>query len=103
MAQLLKVDEWQSGSGRWYVADVHTWTGWRECADVLGAETLEDYIELLKVKYNATIYGTIGVRDEEPANVLFNWSKDDYKNAHQFKLDVNRIARKRNYLVERRF
>ena len=44
-------------------------------------------------------HGTIGVRDNEPANVMFNWPKTDYKNAHQFKLDVNRIARKKNYLV----
>ena len=99
MAVILKVDEWKGASGNWYVADVHTWTGWRECADILGAETLEDYIELLKTKYKATVCGTIGVRDEEPANVLFKWPQSEYKNAHQFKLDVNRIARKKNYLV----
>ena len=46
---LLKVDEWKSPSGHYYVADVHTWTGWRECADVLGADTLEDYIHLLEI------------------------------------------------------
>ena len=103
MSQILKVDEWQSASSKWYVADVHTWTGWRECADVLDARTLEDYIELLKTKYKATIYGTIGVEDAEPANVLFSWNADQYKNAHQFKLDVNRIARKKNYMVERSF
>ena len=103
MATVLKVDEWKSGSGHWYVADVHTWTGWRECADVLGADTLEDYIHILETKYKATVHGTIGVKDEEPANVLFNWPMSDYKNAHQFKLDVNRIARKKNYLVERSF
>ena len=99
MAVVLKLDEWKSASGKWYVADVHTWTGWRECADVLGAETLEDYISILKTKYKATIHGTIGVADEEPANVLFNWPQSEYKNAHQFKLDINRIARKKNYLV----
>ena len=99
MSVVLKVDEWKSASGNWYVADVHTWTGWRECADVLDAETLEDYIDILKTKYKATIYGTIGVRDEEPANVMFSWPQSEYKNAHQFKLDVNRIARKKNYLV----
>ena len=99
MATVLKVDEWQSASKHWYVADVHTWTGWRECADVLGADTLEDYIDILETKYKATVHGTIGVRDEEPANVLFNWPSTDYKNAHQFKLDVNRIARKKNYLI----
>ena len=103
MSQVLKVDEWKSASGRWYVADVHTWTGWRECADVLGAETLEDYIKILEIKYKATIHGTIGVKNEEPANVMFNWDSDQYKYAHQFKLDVNRIARKKNYIVERSF
>ena len=99
MATVLKVDEWKSPSGCWYVADVHTWTGWRECADILGVDTLEDYINLLETKYHAIIHGTIGVANEEPANVMFNWPKEDYKNAHQFKLDVNRIARKKNYLV----
>ncbi len=99
MAVILKVDEWKSPSDHYYVADVHTWTGWRECADILGAETLEDYIHLLETKYKATIHGTIGMKGEEPANVLFNWPASDYKNAHQFKLDVNRIARKKNYLV----
>lgn len=103
MAQVLKVDEWQSPSGRWYVADVHTWTGWRECADILGAETLVDYIDILYNKYNATISGTIGVKNEEPANVLFSWPAEEYRYAHQFKLDVNRIARKKNYVVERSF
>jgi len=99
MATILRVDEWQSASKYWYVADIHTWTGWRECADVLGANTLEDYIQLLETKYHAIVHGTIGVKDEEPANVLFNWPSTDYKNAHQFKLDVNRIARKKNYLI----
>lgn len=93
---LLKVDEWQSPSEKWYVADIHTWTGWRECADVLGAETLEDYINLLETKYKATVHGTIGVIER---NIMFNWTPDLYEYAHQFKLDVNRIARKKNYLV----
>lgn len=103
MAQVLKVDEWQSPTGCWYVADVHTWTGWRECAEILGVDTLDDYINVLTDKYKATIHGTIGVRNEEPANVMFNWPKELYKYAHQFKLDINRIARKKNYLVERSF
>ena len=30
---------------------------------------------------------------------FFNWPANDYKNAHQFKLDINRIARKKNYLI----
>ena len=99
MSQILKVDEWKGASGYWYVADVHTWTGWRECADVLGAETLEDYISILKNKYKATVHGMIGIKNEEPANVMFNWPSTDYKDAHQFKLDINRIARKKWYMV----
>lgn len=99
MGTILKVDEWQGGSKNWYVADVHTWTGWRECADVLGAESLEEYIDILEKKYKATVHGTIGVKDNEPANVMFSWAPNEYKNAHQFKLDVNRIARKKKYEV----
>ena len=103
MGVILKVDEWKGASGYWYVADVHTWTGWRECADVLGVGTLDEYITILHSKYCATIYGTIGTKNEESANVLFSWPEDLYRYAHQFKLDINRIARKKNYLVERSF
>lgn len=92
---ILKLDEWKGASGRWYVADVHTWTGWRECADVLDAKTLEDYIDILINKYKATVDGIIGTK-----SLLFSWPKQDYKNAHQFKLDVNRIARNKKYMVE---
>jgi len=31
---------------------------------------------------------------------MFSWAPNEYKNAHQFKLDVNRIARKKGYMVE---
>lgn len=99
MATVLKVDEWKGASGFWYVADVHTWTGWRECANILDAETYEDYVSILENKYHATVHGGIGWDGREYANVMFNWPNSDYKNAHQFKLDINRIARKKNYLV----
>ena len=99
MAQILKIDEWQGNSKNWYVADVHTWTGWRECADVLGAESLEDYIYILENKYKATIHGTLGMVNDEPVNIIFSWPPTAYKNAHQFKLDVNRNARKKGYMV----
>ena len=62
---LLKVDEWKTPSGHYYVADVHTWSNWRACAEVLGVkDSISDFIKLLENK-----------------------------------LDVNRIARKKNYLV----
>ena len=97
MSQILKVDEWQSASKHWFVADVHTWTGWREMADVLDAETQEDFINLIRNKYNAII------EIVRPEFISFWWSASNYKDAHQFKLDVNRIARKKNYMVERSF
>ena len=95
MSQLLKVDEWDSVSGRWYVADVKTWTGWRTMARTFGISDVEQFIELLKEKYNAEIMSY------NPNNDLLLFSFNKYKNAHQLKLDVNRIARKQNIQVEK--
>ena len=97
MAQVLKVDEWQAGR-RWYVADVTTWTGWREMAKVLNAPELSDFIDLLRNKYGAEDVSYL--KYDDGTDLLQFWSYD-YKKIHQLKLDVNRIARKTNYLVER--
>lgn len=97
MAQVLKVEEWQAGR-RWYVADVSTWTGWKEMAKVLGTPALSDFVALLKRKY-----GVEEVRyteHEDGTDLLIFWSYD-YRKIHQLKLDVNRIARKTNYMVEK--
>ena len=102
MAQILKLTEWQDPTKYWHVADVHTWTGWRECADVLGAESFEDYLNILIVRYKANVRKIVEYDDKQTL-IIFNWAPENYKNAHQFKLDVNRIARKKNYLVERSF
>jgi len=96
---VLKVDEWQSASKRWRVADIHTWTNWRAMADVLDVD-FEGFKELLITKYGATIEDFIEYEDKDS---LLIFSFIEYKGAHQLKLDVNRIARKKNYLVERRF
>jgi hypothetical protein len=96
MGTLLKVDEWKSGLQRWYVADVHTWTNWRACAEVLDVElTVEAFTDYLRTKYNAVVDHYL----EEKDFLMFYWTLDNYKNAHQFKLDVNRIARKKDYQV----
>ena len=93
---LLKVDEWKGGSRNWYVADVHTWTNWRACAEVLCDEAIiDEFIHFIESKYHAII----DLYDSDKDFLMFHWSNDDYKNAHQFRLDVNRIARKKNYLV----
>ena len=93
MSQILKVDGWKSASKHWLVADVHTWTDWHAMADVLDAETQEDFISLIRNKYNAII------EIVRPEFILFWWPESNYKDAHQFKLDVNRIARKKGYMV----
>ncbi len=96
---ILKVDEWQDPTHKWHVADVHTWATWRHIADVLDLKTIEDYVHCLTNKYNATNVKVIKY-DEENSLVLANWAHDAYKHAHQFKLDVNRIARKKQYEVK---
>ena len=99
MGKVLVVEEWKGGSRRWYVADTHTWTNWRACADIFDVDTIEDYIDILENKYHAVIHKILKDADEEPLNVIFSWPQDNYRDAHQFKLDVNRIARKKSYLV----
>lgn len=96
MGQLLKVEEWESVHN-WYVADVKTWTGWHGIAKVLGAKDIEEFIEILKGKYK------VDYCRYNPSNdlLIFYFYSNNYKNAHQLKLDVNRIARKQNIQVEK--
>ena len=98
MATLLKVDEWQSPTGHWYVADVHTWASWHEIADILDVDTIDEYISILTEQYHANIVNVCEYEDK-PELIIFKWEKSNYRFAHQFKLDVNRIARKKNYLI----
>ena len=99
MAQILRVEEWQSPTKRWYVADTHTWTNWRALAAIFDL----DYEGLLKKLVN--VYGASIDRfieyDNQDSLLIFSFL--EYKGAHQFKLDVNRIARKKNFLVEKQF
>jgi len=99
---ILKVEEFQGASGRWYVSDVHTWTGWQKCAELLGAPTLEGFLAILETKYDATIESVVKYEQQSPL-IIFSWDRDQYKKAHQFKLDVNRIARQKKFEVERAF
>ena len=95
MEQILKVKEWQGGSGNWYVGDVDTWTGWHSIAEMFGVD-MNGYIDMLVEKYHALV--------EIPENdfILFYWTKDNHKDAHQFFLDINRIARNKGWKVEKK-
>jgi len=98
MAQILRVDEWKSASKRWFVADVHTWTGWDELADVFSARDLDVLIDILTDRYFAVIDAIIHYEDK-PTLIIFYWPEDDYAHAHKFKLDVNRLARQKGIII----
>ena len=97
--QVLRVEEWQSPAGFWRVADTHTWTSWRAIAEIFETD-LEGLKKILIDKYKATIDKYIEYPDKDS---LLIFSFKEYKNAHKLKLDVNRIARKKNFLVEKSF
>ena len=100
MSQVLRVDEWQGASKRWYVADVHTWTGWDELADVFSARDLDGLIDILTDRYFAIVDRVVHYDDGRPTLILFYWPADDYAHAHKFKLDVNRLARQKGLMVD---
>ena len=61
----------------------------------------QSWIDTLTSSTNVTIeYKAIVVSyNEEKDYLMFYWMKSDYARAHKFKLDVNRIARKKGYEV----
>lgn len=89
-----KASEWQTASGRWHVADTqdlaHNSAVWWIPPQIFGL-TYEDYIQMLVQKYHAAHFSYNN-------NVLlFAW--DSYKDAHQYLLDINRIARQKNFKI----
>ena len=97
--QILKINEWQSASGKWYAADTQMFSGWWEPARLFELH-LEDYIQMLINQYHANIINFVQYEDKRNSLLIFNF--DNYKDAHQFVLDVNRIARNKKYFVYRR-
>lgn len=95
-AKILKVTEWDVLEKRWYVADTTTHTGWWEIPRMLEME-LTDYIKMLIEKYNADIRFFKEYEDKKNSLLCFCFYK--YQDAHMFLLDVNRIARQKQYKV----
>ena len=102
MEQILKVDEWKGGSGRWYVADVHTWTGWDELADLFCVRDLDSFCDYINENYHAHVDRIVHYPNDSYL-VIYFWDSDEYNWAHKFKLDVTRIARNKKFMVERSF
>lgn len=92
---ILKTTTWQSGN-RWYVGDVqdlgHGSGTWWYIPNCLGV-SFEDYIYLLKDKYNAKIFPY-----HAKTNVLI-FAFDDYSTANKFSKFVNKKARESHFLV----
>ena len=90
MEQVLKVKEWQGASGNWYVGDVDTWTQWHEIAKMFELDK-QGYVDIVEIP-------------DGPDGDFFltYWLKEDYKYAHKFFLDVNRIARNKGWKVEKK-
>ena len=96
MAHIYKASEWLSGSGRWFVADVEelaksssSWTIPHKIFQL----SLMDYLEMLQKIYKVDDLRFSG-------NMLhFSWNENNYKNAHQYMLDINKLARKQKFII----
>lgn len=97
MTQIYKAKEWKGASEKWYVADTqdlgHGSAAWWIPPHIFGL-SYEDYIYLLKDKYNAKHFSYSLERNV----LLFSW--DNYEDAHRYLLDVNRLARNKNFRID---
>ena len=93
MKHLYKASQWQSSTGYWHVADTsslaHNSAGWW-IPPLIFNLSFEDYIIMLKEKYNVS-------RMSFDTILLFSWEKE--ANAHKYLLDINRIARNKNFYI----
>jgi hypothetical protein len=99
MAHLLKMSEWKTGT-HWHVADVNDLAndsaGWWHPARMLGV-SLEDFVLLLINEYHATIQGWYPESNNGKSLLIFTW--ENYSDAHRYLLDMNRIARNKNWTI----
>ena len=86
--------EWQIGA-KWYVANNSA--AWWIPARLLNL-SLEDYINLLVDKYNATIDKWYPDSNNGKSLLIFSWK--NYSDAHRYKLDMNRIARNQKWTIQ---
>lgn len=100
MAHLFKTTEWRSPSGKYHVADIsdlaNDSAAWWIPARMLGL-SLENYVTMLIDKYHATIDGWYP--ESNNGKSLLNFSFEKYSDAHQYYLDMNRIARNKNWTI----
>ena len=97
--KLYKLNEWQGASGKWYVAhtdNMHL-NRWWIIPQALGI-SYEEYIQMLKEQYNASHIKFFTYSDSR--NSLLFFSFKEYKDAHRYLLDMNKVFRKLNWTYE---
>lgn len=97
-SKVYKLSEWQDAIGIWRVAhtDTSKYNRWWMIPRALGI-TLEDYINMLQNQYHASYFRFYTYEDER--NSLLTFGFDNYKDAHQFLLDMNRQFRKLKWMI----
>ena len=94
MSHVYKAVEWQSSTGKWYVADTSDLA--RDSAvwwlpPFIFSLSFEDYIKMLVEKYHIT---SLSYNNDV---LLFSWT--NHADAHRYLLDINRIARNKNFVI----
>lgn len=93
MSTLCKLEEWRAPSGIYYVNDKnHIATAanqWWFPARVLGL-SIPEFVTLLHDKYKADL--TLLGEDQ----LSYSWTIANYRHCHQFVLDYNKVARKKD-------
>lgn len=94
MSHIMKFTEWEQ-NGKWYCNDVsdlgHGSSFWWHPARMLNI-SLEDYILLLKDKFNA-------VNFKFPNQKILLWDWQSYSDCHRFMQFINKEAKKRKYFI----
>lgn len=88
--------EWQGGNGRWYCGDTAEFGKSQACEWWIPArmmdKPLDEYVKWFVETYEPDEYEFLG-------NLFFFcWAKEHYSKCHKFVLDINRLARKKNFI-----
>lgn len=95
---MYKASEWQDGVGRWHVADTASvGTGssaWWQVPAIFDM-SYEAFIHMLVDKYHVDHMEYF----IDPNLLVFCWDAEHYNYAHKYLLDVNRIARNKQFKI----
>lgn len=97
MKKFYKYTEWQSPSGRWYVAhtDNMQLSRWWLAPRALNIP-VDEYLKILVEKYHADHISFYDYSDAR--NSFLSFSFEHYEDAHKYLLDMNKIFRQLNWV-----